>query len=643
MKKPSRRTRQRIWSILCVAALSLSFWAGYLTVIYWDDLWYGQDFYHSASYHRAAKDYVDAARSIGRLLSQQQATGSLTYLQSEQLKSLQRSLDPKGTNFRCQIHYQSGELLWSNLGGDALAGVAGGVSTIADYQVFSYQFWDSLLTESRDVTLVIEYGALDPLVYEDAFWGNYGSYQLLQRQLPVIALCAVVLCTLTIWLVTRLWRAVRRRWEETPQVFSWMEQIPFDLFVLIALVFFALLFGAGDVVARRFYEDFSFLPAVGIIFLTVVIAALAVAFFTTLAARWRRLPIWKNTLLRRGWAALRQAMDRAVASWPVTRHPVLLFLLYLLGTLLTSLTVVLIPFYQGLALFFICRWCRQWRAVHAYAAQLLTPEDRGAPPQADHFFRDLREHVGQLGDLGRAVDEAVDQKTRAQRFQAELITNVSHDLKSPLTSIVNYVDILKKTPPDDPAVPGYLDVLDRKSQQLKKLTEDLIEASKASSGALAVNAVPLGLVEMAEQALGEYREKFTQSDLEPVLTLPKTEVTVLADGRHLWRALDNLFSNCVKYSLPGTRVYVEVLSQEDWGVVAVKNVSAQPLNLPPQELLGRFVRGDASRGTEGAGLGLSIAQNLAELQGGSLDLSIDGDLFKAALRLPLCPTKEASP
>ena len=223
---------------------------------------------------------------------------------------------------------------------------------------------------------------------------------------------------------------------------------------------------------------------------------------------------------------------------------------------------------------------------------------------------------------------------KSERFKAELITNVSHDLKTPLTSIINYVNLLKTTQQADPQAREYIEVLDRKSQRLKKLTEDLVEASKASTGALSVNREKIGMVQLLDQALGEYEERLEGKRLTVVRTLPEGECYVYADGRHLWRVMDNLLSNCAKYALEGTRVYMEILRGKGSVSLSVKNISREPLNVPPERLMERFVRGDESRTTEGSGLGLSIAKSLTELQGGTFQLVVDGDLFKAVVTLP---------
>ncbi len=246
----------------------------------------------------------------------------------------------------------------------------------------------------------------------------------------------------------------------------------------------------------------------------------------------------------------------------------------------------------------------------------------------------LRPLAESLNELDRAVSAAADEKVRSERLKVELITNVSHDLKTPLTSIINYVDLLKSENIESETAREYIDVLDRKSQRLKRLTEDLVEASKAQSGNIHYEPTPVGLCQLAEQAIGEYSDLLESAELTIVRNFPEGEITVMADGKLLWRVFDNLLSNIVKYSLPKTRVYLDIerLSGENTVAVTMKNISGAPLTVSARDLTERFVRGDASRTTEGSGLGLSIAQSFCELMGGSLTVSTDGDLFKATVK-----------
>lgn len=250
-----------------------------------------------------------------------------------------------------------------------------------------------------------------------------------------------------------------------------------------------------------------------------------------------------------------------------------------------------------------------------------------------HMYWEFRHHAENLNSIGDGMAAAVEQRMKSERLKTELITNVSHDIKTPLTSIVNYVDLLQKphTPEQEAE---YLEVLDRQSKRLKKLTEDLVEASKASTGNMNVNIVRTNTREIIEQSLAEYGRRMEQGNLSVIVKISEEPPQAMADGRLLWRVLDNLFNNVVKYALPGTRVYIT--SELDGGdaVISVKNISRDPLNISAEELMERFVRGDSSRHTEGSGLGLNIAQSLVNLMRGKFSISVDGDLFKAEIRLP---------
>lgn len=244
----------------------------------------------------------------------------------------------------------------------------------------------------------------------------------------------------------------------------------------------------------------------------------------------------------------------------------------------------------------------------------------------------LKEHGEQLNRIGEGMNKAVNERMRSEHFRTELITNVSHDIKTPLTSIINYVDLLEKEEIDNEKAREYLEVLSRQSARLKKLIEDLMEASKASTGNLNVSLERCELGVLIDQCAGEYAEKLKAAGLELVVTKPEEPVTIMADGRHMWRVFDNLLNNVCKYAMAGTRVYINLDKEAGRATVTFRNISAQQLNISGEELMERFVRGDSSRNTEGSGLGLSIARSLVQLQKGELELTVDGDLFKVTLK-----------
>lgn len=248
------------------------------------------------------------------------------------------------------------------------------------------------------------------------------------------------------------------------------------------------------------------------------------------------------------------------------------------------------------------------------------------------MYGPLREHGRQLNQITEGMTKAVNERMKSEHFRTELITNVSHDIKTPLTSIINYVDLLEKEDIENEKAREYLEVLARQSARLKKLIDDLMEASKASTGNITVNLERCQLEVLIDQCTGEYAEKLKNAGLELVVTRPEAPVVIMADGRHMWRIFDNLLNNICKYAMAGTRVYLNLDRAEGKAVVTFRNISSQQLNISGEELMERFVRGDASRNTEGSGLGLSIARSLVQLQGGSLEMTVDGDLFKVTLK-----------
>ena len=251
------------------------------------------------------------------------------------------------------------------------------------------------------------------------------------------------------------------------------------------------------------------------------------------------------------------------------------------------------------------------------------------------FYGKERELAENINHISTGLETALQEKVRSERLKADLITNVSHDIKTPLTSIINYVDLIKREKIQDPRIQGYLEVLEQKSQRLKTLTEDLVEASKASSGNLKLDMTSIDFVELIYQTNGEFEEKFALRHLELVSTLPDDAMLIEADGRYLWRVLENLYNNAFKYAMEHSRVYVDITKEEENILFTIKNISENPLNIRADELTERFVRGDVARTTEGSGLGISIAKSLTELQGGQFQLYIDGDLFKATVAFPL--------
>ena len=357
----------------------------------------------------------------------------------------------------------------------------------------------------------------------------------------------------------------------------------------------------------------------------------------TLAVRLHTGTLGRTSLLCRGWSAVYRGVGELVRQLPLTWRTIAGFFVYLLANVLSAamgygggLLVILV---NGAALVLLCRWTASFARLRR-GSRAIAAGDLNYRVDTARMPADLRAYAEDLNNISIGLAGAVDEKMKSERFKAELITNVSHDLKTPLTSIINYVNLLKTTQQTDPKAAEYIEVLDRNSQRLKKLTEDLVEASKASTGVLSVSREKIGMSQLLDQALGEWTEKLEERKLTVVTTVPEGETWVYADGRHLWRVIDNLLSNCAKYAMEGTRIYVELSRGKGQVTLSVKNVSREALNVPAERLMERFVRGEESRSSEGSGLGLSIARSLTELQGGEFRLTVDGDLFKAEVTLP---------
>lgn len=370
----------------------------------------------------------------------------------------------------------------------------------------------------------------------------------------------------------------------------------------------------------------------------------------SLLRQYKARVLWHNSLACRGWRWCVAALNNA--SFPVEMTACFLGYLggngaliyaiyYLYGNreLLPVPFVYLIPaavlvFFQVWTFLLLYRRSAETEKI-SYAIFKMSEGDTSYKIDTLGFSGKGAGLAQTLNNLGDGLETALQEKVKSERLKADLITNVSHDIKTPLTSIINYVDLLKREKLPDEKIQRYLEVLDQKSQRLKTLTEDLVEASKASSGNLKLEMANIDLVEMIHQTNGEFEEKFGLRHLELVASLPPETILIAADGRRLWRVLENLYNNTFKYAMEHSRVYVDLEKKNGYAYFTIKNVSQNPLNINADELTERFVRGDVARTTDGSGLGLSIAKSLTLLQGGTFDLYIDGDLFKAQVGFPV--------
>ena len=424
---------------------------------------------------------------------------------------------------------------------------------------------------------------------------------------------------------------------------SFIDKIPFDLYT--ALTVFAGIFLIAAM-AEVSYSNTAMLVVVLIAALGVIAALISLLWCMSLAVRIKlgttiksciiyRVGAWCLRLIKKVFYTFKDGL-KAIPMFP---RAVLIIAAILF---VEFLWIAIAGTSPGKQLFgwFIERAVLVLDTLYALLSmkQLLEAGQRIAKGELDckvdtsKLRGPFKEHGEDLNSITDGMNRAVGERMKSERFRTELITNVSHDIKTPLTSIINYVDLLEKEQPENEKMREYLEVLDRQSAKLKKLIDDLLEASKASSGSLSVNLTECELGILLDQMAGEYSEKLSAAGLELILTKPEESVKIMADGRHMWRIFDNLLNNICKYAQRGTRVYLDLTADALKAVVTFRNISATRLNISGDELTERFVRGDSSRNTEGSGLGLSIAQSLAQLQKGALDITVDGDLFKVVLR-----------
>ena len=498
-------------------------------------------------------------------------------------------------------------------------GISGGCSS-GDRWIDAQAYLEPKQTPGEELTLLrTSVGTL--LRYQNAY-------------LPVGIITAVLCLALLVFLMASMGK--------TPDgvKLRGIHRVPLDLFLAAAL--------AAVAVPANFYSGIDLLyNPLWVWMMPVTLMALWIGFVVlltlcTISARLRAGKWWKNSIIYIVCRFIYRAVRGFVRALPIAWKGVLIYAAVafgnFLGIFLTWVTgsffvFLLVAALDAAGLYFVIRVMRQLKALQT-AGRKLASGDLTYTVDTEKMYPVLKEHGDNLNAVSVGMSRAVNERMKSERFKTELITNVSHDLKTPLTSIVSYVDLLKKEPIESEQAQEYIEVLDRQSQKLKKLTTDLVDASKASSGALPVNLEKIDLGELLRQSAGEYTEKFAAAAITPVLNVPEAETYVTADGRLLWRVLDNLLGNAVKYAQSGTRLYLELTPGETETVLTLKNISREPLNIPAEELMERFVRGDGSRHTDGSGLGLSIANSLMELMGGKLTLTLDGDLFKAALVFP---------
>lgn len=493
--------------------------------------------------------------------------------------------------------------------------------------VYTYDRWLDIDGKELVITVSLQEGFL-PRTYEYRF--GLWLLDMKNALIPLTVLFVVLTLFCFFWQM-----AAAGHWQGFEGIhLTWFDKIPLDLMAVV----FMLPIGF-------FVGYFNYASSIAVALWGAAVLNCVFLFLITFVTRCKAGTVLKNNVI---WYAIRLLWRilKAIGRWighlvrsiPVIWRTALVILAAFIfalaiGSNMSVLSLPMLLLYLLLAVFAL--YIAIGFATLQRGSKALAEGDYSKPVDTRFLRGDLKRCGENLNKVQQGVQRAVDERLRSERMKTELITNVSHDIKTPLTSIVNYVDLLKKEDIDNPKAQEYLEVLDRQSKRLKKLTEDLVEASKASSGVIPVDCQPTNVNVLLSQLEGEYEERLQKAELTMIVHPAAGDPVVLADGKLLSRVMDNLMNNIGKYAMPGTRVYAAAAADEKESTISIKNVSRNELNVSADELMERFVRGDSSRHTEGSGLGLSIAKSLVELQGGRFELSIDGDLFRADISLPL--------
>lgn len=496
---------------------------------------------------------------------------------------------------------------------------------------------NQMLWPADDMTLII--GIDTELSAEDDIYEASREYEQLHPWIKICIFCGLV--SLMGWIISLVYLtlATGRRTEEEKIHLNPIDKIKTEILVAAFIFMMVELVILITKVNSEEWAVYGIIVASGTV--SLVIDGLFLIFYLSMVRRMKAEMLWETSVacwLERG---IRKVFARQKTTVRVlllfAGHMAVCFILAVGAFYYRSMTaLVLRLLFSAGECYMILR-----KAVEQYQIRLGVEKIRDGALSGKIDIEQLHGEEKSLAEainnIGEGLLHAVDDSTKNERMKADLITNVSHDIKTPLTSIINYVNLMKLEKIDNERVQGYIKILDEKSQRLKQLTADLVEASKISSGNVKLDMQVIDLVELVYQTSGEFNEKFEQKELTIVTKLPKTAVLIRADGRQLYRVIENLYNNVAKYALEKTRVYVDISYVEEKVVFSIKNVSEHSLareNSNAGDLTERFIRGDSSRTTEGSGLGLSIAKSLTVLMGGVFDIKVDGDLFKASITFP---------
>ena len=593
-------------------------------------------FYEQGFYRQGGWNYYNSSNCANQAYIKADTVGWNYYPNSMSgdweewaLQGYKEELNPANTNFRFELYDREGKL-WP---GSTYNGETYGFHETLYYELYNSEYYNPC-------TVRVEAYVVEPLTADDGFSSRAQIMEKLYEARKTVPIITTVAAIVTLTTFIYLLCAAGRKKGEAEPVVGGLHRVPFDLLsagmLPLAMMSAAITWNFGYSTLERgisftvgltlFYSLFLFYAMTFTLRCkvhTLWSGLLVCRTYRWVKSKWLLVYhnlnfLWKSILVVSGFAVL----TVLVGTFCVLVYDTAVVIFFWIYMFIAYLALL------ALAICFHLQYRRIQEGINRIGAG-----DTQAQVNLEGLYGDMRQQAESLNQIQASVQTAVEKQLKSERLKTELITNVSHDIKTPLTSIVNYVDLLKKQEVQDETAKEYIEVLDRQAARLKKLIEDLLEASKASTGNIAVDLMPLNETELVKQVAGEYSDRLRAKGLELVLNLPEKEIPVLADGQLLWRVFDNLLNNALKYSQQGTRVYLDLQENESKVMVILRNISAYALHISGEDLMERFVRGDSSRHTEGSGLGLSIARSLIDLMHGSFSIAIDGDLFKAQVIL----------
>lgn len=533
-----------------------------------------------------------------------------------------------------------------------------------EYEVEFFNFKNTYINNTFVTSLMQNLDSLTPddklyigiyttYPYEDIFsQGNQIFSEYYSYTFPALII-GVVTAIAAIWLFVHILRMSGRvSRDDTTVYLTPIDRIPVEILFIVGILELVIIFAALESISMSDYRSIAEITSLEYVMVVGCFEGLYLLGITWLLSIVRRVKadcLWQHSLVRSTVRFCKKLVRTVNHQKNLAAKAVECFLLYLLvngGMILVLIwgiysytpfaslgALLLIVGFNAYILIIQIRKAKGEESIREATRALAEGDLEYVAPQMKRLYTE-QEIIDNIDHLSDGLHKAVEKSIYDERMKTELITNVSHDIKTPLTSIINYVELIKREDVDNEKVQHYLEVLDRKSQRLKQLTEDLVEVSRISSGNIELERVPIDFGELVRQAMGEFEDKFTEHELKMVERIPEEAHMIFADGRRTFRVMDNLLQNIYKYAMPGTRVYIDLTCENGRIRLEIKNISKAPLNIEVSELMERFVRGDQSRTTEGSGLGLSIAQDLVRMQDGEFQIYLDGDLFKVVIEFP---------